>query len=60
VTVHLSAIGRRMFFQKIAVKRIIRLIKNRLLPTVAPLGNMMRYAGDDDAGTSRPIGDRHR
>jgi hypothetical protein len=57
VPVHLSAIGRRMFFQQIAVKRIVTLIKKRLLPTVAPLGNLMKKAGDDDAGKCSPVWD---
>lgn len=43
----------RGFCQKIAVKGIIAFLEDCALPTIAPLGDMVRDAGKDDAGQAR-------
>lgn len=38
--------------QKVAVKRVVGILEKRLLPTIAPLGDMIRKARNDEAWTT--------
>jgi hypothetical protein len=41
-----------MFAEKVAIKRVIIRLKKSLLAAIAPLRNMVRHSGDDNARES--------
>jgi hypothetical protein len=53
---HLDSGGAAIFGEQVAIERVVVVAEKGTRAPIAPLGDMVRMAGDDDTGKAAPCG----